>query len=68
MEKCKPEISDAHVLDVEGLEDIFDDMYEVHCGKCGQTFGLSTGDRRDTSYFKENFLFCNKCGTPVDWN
>lgn len=69
MEAVKPIFQDAHIFDGEtGLEDIFADMFEVRCGKCNQLFGLSTGEMTDTSYFENNYHFCNKCGTPVSWD
>lgn len=69
MKKAKPIVEKARIFDgITGLEDTFSDMFEVKCGLCKETFGLSTGSPKDTSYFETHYLFCNKCGTPVDWS
>ena len=67
--KYKPVISRAMIFDEDmRVSALFDDMEEVRCGNCNQLFGLTTGSARDDSYFKDNYLYCNKCGSPVDWN
>lgn len=42
-------------------------MLGVRCGKCNALFGLTTGSKNDLSFFRENYNFCYKCGTPVEW-
>lgn len=64
----KPIIQEESIIsDIDGVDDVDWKMLAIRCGKCGELFGLTTGDNSDLKYFREHYNFCNKCGTSVHW-
>lgn len=61
----KPVIQKEKIISADGEPDW--EMLLICCGKCGELFGLTTGDESDLKYFREHYNFCNKCGTSVHW-
>lgn len=61
----KPIVQKEKIISTDDESDW--EMLSIRCGKCGELFGLTTGDESDLKYFHEHYNFCNKCGTSVHW-